>query len=85
MQTVWRSKYDSNSQYLFEFVSPDVSVSCRLQKTAREFHFKLDIRSVQSGPVSIRRSFEPQRRTPSDLWQKVVTLRGPRQPDGVRM
>jgi hypothetical protein len=39
-QTAWRSKRDSNSQYLFEPLSADVSVSCRLQNTAREFHAK---------------------------------------------
>ena len=40
VQTAWRSKRDSNSQYLFEPLSADVSISCRLQNTAREFHAK---------------------------------------------
>src|SRR5450755_466351 len=40
LQTVWRRGRDSNPRYRFAMLSLDVSVSCRLQNTAREFHAK---------------------------------------------
>jgi hypothetical protein len=57
VQTAWRSKRDSNSQYLFEPLSAEVSVSCRIQNTAREFDVKNPTQKSANSPVSIRPPF----------------------------
>jgi hypothetical protein len=66
LQTAWRRGRDSNSRYGFEPPSLDVFVSCRLQNLSREFHPKIDPKSLLRSLVLIRRPFATCGRTPGD-------------------
>jgi hypothetical protein len=85
LQTVWRSKRDSNPRSGFAALSLDMSVSCRLQNLPREFHAQTQDQSFAISPVSIRRPFGPESEHQAIPSQKVVILRTARQPDWVRM
>jgi hypothetical protein len=56
----------------------------QIAKPAREFHAKTRHQSFAISPVSIRHPFVPKRRTLGDSVARMVTLRFPGIPDGVR-
>ena len=81
LQTVWRRERDSNPRYRFDTQSLDVSVSCRLQNTPREFHAKTDADCLRTVRFRFALHSQGAGERQAILWQKMVTPLGAWQPD----